>query len=235
MNILYLIPARSGSKGLPGKNLRMMCGKPLITWSIETALACKEKGRVIVSTDDQEIADVALKAGAEVPFLRPAELAADKSPTMDMIRHLLNWMKENGGTPDYVVLLEPTSPLRDPQDISNAFQQLKNENKAESIVGVAKTESSHPAFLVTLENDFIQPFGKKEVKVLRRQDIGDVYFFEGSLYISETESLLRNGSFYHEKTLGYVMPKWKSYEIDELSDFIAIESLMQAKLNGILK
>ncbi|HET6993123.1 MAG TPA: acylneuraminate cytidylyltransferase family protein, partial [Bacteroidia bacterium] len=116
-----------------------------------------------------------------------------------------------------------------------ALELLKNTPGAESIVGVARTESSHPAFLVTLEKGFIQPFGKKEVKVLRRQDIGDVFFFEGSLYISKTESLYKNKGFYHEKTLGYVMPKWKSYEIDELSDFIAIESLMQAKLNGILK
>ncbi|HEU4719555.1 MAG TPA: acylneuraminate cytidylyltransferase family protein, partial [Bacteroidia bacterium] len=218
-NILYFIPARGGSKGLPGKNIRMMNGKPLIAWSIGTALAAAAQtgGRVVVSTDSEEIADIARKAGAEVPFLRPAELASDKAPTIDVITHALDHFRKEGIEFHLFCLLEATSPQRDVKDITAAYDLLLKTKSAESVVGVCRAESSHPAFLVTKDSSgFIKPYGSDTFVVKRRQDIGDVYFYEGSLYISYTASLLANRSFYHAKTIGYEMPKWKSFEVDDI-------------------
>lgn len=234
MNVLYLIPARGGSKGLPGKNIRPICGKPLVAWSVETGLQTRLKypGRVVISTDDQEIAKVAVKYGAESPFLRPAKLALDTTPSMDVVLHAIDHYEKQGEKFDLVVMLEPTSPQRDEKDIIGAIEQLLSAPEAESIVGVCRTESAHPAFLVELKDKFIVPYQKSEVKVLRRQDLTELYFFEGSMYVSKTESLKKRKSFYHEKTLGYVMPKWKSFEIDDKTDFIIIEALMAARQKG---
>jgi len=231
MNILYLIPARGGSKGLPKKNIKPLCGKPLVAWSIETGLQTSKKypGKVIVSTDDENIAGIAVKYGAEVPFIRPAELALDTTPSMDVVLHAINFFESINEKFDLLVMLEPTSPQRDEKDICGAIKLLLSTPDAESIVGIAKTEASHPAFLVELKNNFIVPYNKKEIKVLRRQDLDELYFFEGSLYISKIDSLKKRKTFYHEKTLGYVMPKWKAFEVDDEVDFIIIEALMQAK------
>lgn len=238
MRVLYLIPARGGSKGLPGKNILPLCGKPLVAWSIETALEAAREfpGKIVVSTDDKAIADVADQYGARVPFMRPAALAADTTPSMDVVLHAIRWYAEKGEHFDLLAMLEPTSPQRDAEDISRAIRLLVSTDEAESIVGVTKTESAHPAFLVHLDrNRFISPYNKKEIKVLRRQDLDDLYFFEGSLYISKVTSLIKRETFYHEKTLGYEMPKWKSFEVDDLVDSIIIESLMNAKMKGLIK
>jgi N-acylneuraminate cytidylyltransferase/CMP-N,N'-diacetyllegionaminic acid synthase len=233
--ILFLIPARGGSKGLPGKNIRPMLGKPLIGWTIETAKKACEKvnGRVIVSTDSKEIAHVAKVFDAGVPFLRPAELSLDTSTSIDVVLHALDYLEKEGEVFDYVCMLESTSPQRDEKDILGALNLLQQTEEAESIVGVCRTESTHPAFLALKDqNNFIIPFSGENFVFKRRQEIDDVYFFEGSLYISKVKSMLERKSFYHEKTLGFEMPKWKSFEIDDLVDFIAIESLMEARQEG---
>ena len=234
--ILALIPARGGSKGLPGKNIKPMLGKPLIGWTIEQALASEFIDKVVVTTDDKEIAEISRKFKADVPFLRPRELAQDSSPTMDAVLHAVNWFEENGELYDILVLLEPSSPLRDSEDIDNSIKLLSSTPEAESIVGICQVESAHPSFIVQLgKENFLIPYLNKEFKVIRRQDIEDLYFFEGSLYVSLINSLKSRKNFYHEKCLEYIVPKWKSYEIDDLSDFIIIEALMKAKLKGIIK
>lgn len=233
--ILFLIPARGGSKGLPGKNIRPMNGKPLIAWTIETALKANAffNSRVVVSTDSEEIAAVSKEAGAEIPFMRPAELAQDISTSADVVLHAISFFERQGEQFDYVCMLEATSPQRDENDLVNALDLLDTTPEAESIVGVCRTESGHPAFLAKMnERKFILPYQGGEFKFLRRQEIDDVYFFEGSLYISKTSSFKTRKSFYHDKTLGFEMPKWKSFEVDDLVDFIIIESLMKAKAEG---
>ena len=235
--ILFLIPARGGSKGLPGKNIRPLNGKPLIAWTIETALRLKEKynSSVVVSTDSIEIAEVAKTYGAEVPFMRPPELARDESTSMDVVLHALDFFEKQNLNFDLVCMLEATSPQRDQVDLSNAIELLLNTPTAESVVGVCKSESGHPAFLAKKNKQhFISPYQGNEFKFLRRQEIDEVYFFEGSLYISYAESLKKRKSFYHEKTLGFEMPKWKSFEVDDLTDFMIIERLMKAKQQGEL-
>ena len=227
---LAIIPARGGSKGLVGKNIKELCAKPLIAWSIESGLKSKYIDEVVVSTDYEEIANIAKEHGANVPFLRPTYLANDTSTSFDAIKHTIEFYKDELNQEfDYIVLLEPTSPLREFEDIDSAIEKLLLSS-AEAIVGICKTEDQNPAFLVHKDNnDFIAGYVDKDMKVKRRQDIEDVYFFEGTIYISKTDMLLKKQTFYHEKTIGYEVPKYKSLEIDDIYDFIMVEAIMKYK------
>jgi N-acylneuraminate cytidylyltransferase/CMP-N,N'-diacetyllegionaminic acid synthase len=226
--VIAIIPARGGSKGLPGKNIKPLCGMPLIAWSIKAGLGSKYIDEVIVTTDSEDIANIARQFGASVPFIRPAELASDTATSMDVIRHTLNFYDYKLDKKfDYTVLLEPTSPLREKDDIDKAIEQLLQNSQAKAIVGVCKTESQNPAFLVKKNvNNFLVGYENLDMKILRRQDINEVYFFEGSVYVSDTATLLNKNSFYHENTLGFEFPKWKSLEIDDIDDFIMVEAMM---------
>ena len=224
---LVIIPARGGSKGLPGKNIKDLNGKPLIAWSIEAAFGSKYSDEIMVTTDNEDIAHIATKFNASVPFLRPAYLATDKTTTFDAVKHSINFYKDNlKFFFDYIVLLEPTSPLRTSIDIDLAIEKLLS-SKASAIVGICKTESQNPAFLVVKDSDnFISGYEDKDMKVKRRQDIKDVFFLEGSLYISQIDEYLKNETFYHEDTIGFEVPKYKSLEIDDIYDFTMIEAIM---------
>lgn len=226
MKVLAIVPARGGSKGLPGKNVRLLLDKPLIAWSIQQGLACKYVDEVIVSTDSEEIATIAQQYGGVVPFLRPASLAKDATPTADVLLHLIDEMEKQGKVYDYILLLEPTSPLREVSDLDDAFEKLINTPVASSIVGVSKVESQHPEFCVTISDlGFLQ--SRNNFKVLRRQEIDELFFYEGSLYLSKVESFKAKRNFYHDGTLAYEMPKWKSFEIDDITDFIIVESILK--------
>ncbi len=227
---LAIIPSRGGSKGLPGKNIKELCGKPLIAWSIEAGSKNKYIDEVMVTTDSQEIANIAKQYGANIPFLRPKELASDTATTFDAAKHTIEFYKnELNKEFDYIVLLEPTSPLREVLDIDNAIEKLLRSN-ANSIVGICKTEDQNPAFLVKKDgNGFISGYENKDMKVLRRQEIEDIYFFEGSLYISDITTYLYRKSFYHKDTIGYEVPKYKALEIDDIYDFIMVEAIMKYK------
>ena len=220
---------------MPGKNIKPLCGKPLIGWSIEQAQASEYIDEIFVSTDSREIATVAERFGIKVPFLRPSELATDTSPSSAFVLHTIDYYRNKGQEFDYILLLEPTSPLRDVDDINIAIEQLLNHNTAKSIVGVSKVEATHPAFLVNISKEgLLKPY-LEEMKVLRRQELNDLYFFEGSLYLSEIDYFMKTESFYHNLTLPYVVPKYKSYEVDDIVDFYIIEKLLELKLNNILK
>ncbi len=227
-NNLAIIPARSGSKGLPGKNIRELIDKPLIAWSIEQALASKYISDVIVSTDSEEIAEIAISYGAKVPFLRPAYLAEDHSSTSDVLIHVIEELGKQNEFYDYLFLLEPTSPIRDVKDIDFAYEKLLHTTTAKSIVGLCKVETQHPDFCVTLdENGFL--ISSNNFNVVRRQDLKSSFFFEGSIYISEVEIYKKIKNFYHERCLGFVFPKWKSFEIDDITDFIIAEAILKNK------
>lgn len=232
-SILAIIPARGGSKGLPGKNIKPLCGKPLIAWSIEAGKGSKYIDEVMVTTDSEEIAKVAREFGASVPFLRPAKLASDTATSMEVIKHVIDFYRDEFHRRfDYIVLLEPTSPLREKEDVDKAIELLLANSQASAVVGISKTESQNPAFLIKKdEHGFLVGYEDRKMKILRRQDIGDVYFFEGSVYVSQTDTLLEEKTFYHEHTLGYEFPKWKSLEIDDIDDFFMVEALMKHKRN----
>lgn len=230
--VLGIIPARGGSKGLPGKNLKILINKPLIAWSIQAAKNSKYIDYFLVSTDSEEISDTAKKWGADVPFLRPKELATDEAPSSWLIEHAILFLKEKGETFDYVVLIEPTSPLRDSIDIDQALDKIE-EKSGEAIVSVCKAETIHPAFMFTINetgqmNTFLPG---DDFVVLRRQDLEPVYFTEGSVYISKIDAYLEKKTFYHKGTLAYIVPKWKSIEIDDEIDFHIAETIV--KLKGI--
>lgn len=232
MKTLTVVPARAGSKGLPGKNVKLLLGKPLLAWSIEQGLACGFSEKVIVSTDCPQIAKVARQYGGSVPFLRPPELARDETPTIDVLLHLLDWLREAGEGYDVLQLLEPTSPLRDTADLQEAYQKLCSTPGASSVVGVSAVHSAHPEFLVKVgERGFLKPYGGG-FSSARRQDIEPLYFLEGSLYLSHVEALYAHRGFYHSATLAHEVPKWKSFEIDDPIDFAVVEALMGLKVAG---
>ncbi len=228
--ILAIIPARSGSKGLPGKNLKPLLGKPLVTWSIEAASLSPSIDSIVLSTDDQKIANIGEKIGARVPFVRPLDLSGDTASSIDVVLHALDFLETAGEKFDIVVLLEPTSPQRDWGDIEQALDLLIKSG-ASSVVGVTQAQESHPDFMYRLQRDLkLKPFIKKVGSAhIRRQDIEPLYYLEGSIYISFVHILRERRSFYHEDTVGYEVPKWKSFEIDDLDDFIMIEALLKHK------
>lgn len=235
--ILGIIPARGGSKGLPRKNILPLLGKPLIAWTIEQSIKSKYLDRVIVSTDDDEIADISQKYGAEIPFMRPKELAEDISTSFDVIVHTIGFLKNSGDRFNYIALLEPTSPLREVEDIDKCIELLVDASLAKAIVSVTKLESSHPEFAVVIDSNtgcIRKMNGSADFRVLRRQELQDVFFFEGTIYLSDVDTLLSRKTFYHESTLAYIVPRWKSLEIDELQDFICADALLKAKIGGLL-
>ncbi len=230
--VLAVIPARGGSKGLTKKNLRSLCGKPLVSWAISAATDNKYVDRTIISTDDKKIAKVAESFGAEIPFIRPTDIAGDDASSMDVVLHAVNELEEKGDFFSYVVMLEPTSPMTEPNDINKALFKLhSSRDVADAIVGVSLVEATHPEFDIQLDvNNLIKPYMAKNFTNLpRRQDIEDIYFLEGSLYISTVSDFKNNKSFYHSRTLGYVVPRWKSIEIDDYLDLIIAETIINNK------
>jgi N-acylneuraminate cytidylyltransferase/CMP-N,N'-diacetyllegionaminic acid synthase len=217
--VLAIIPARGGSKGLPGKNIKELCGKPLIAWSIEQAKSCSDIDRIIVSTDDEEIAETAKKYGAEVPFMRPAELANDTASTIDVIFHAINWFKEHEDCrSEYILLLQPTSPLRSSEDINGAIQMLKEKN-ARAVVSVCETDH-HPWWSNTLpEDDSMKDFLRPEILNKHRQDLPVFCRLNGAIYLAETDYLSEQNSFFGSDTFAHKMPQSRSVDIDSDLDF----------------
>lgn len=227
--VLALVPARSGSKGLPGKNIRRLGGKPLLAWPIAAARAAHCVDRVLLSTDDAHYAQLGVEAGAEAPFLRPAALATDTSPSIDFMLHALDWLEAQGESYDYLVLLEPTSPLTSGVDVDAALQRLHAQRDiADAIVGVHALTTSHPAFAVRVDaRGLAQPYAAESFGALaRRQDLEPLYALDGSLYVSDVEALRRERGFCHARTLAFPMPRHKSLEIDDLLDFTCIEAVL---------
>lgn len=227
---LAIIPARGGSKGLPGKNIRELGGKPLIAYSIEAALQAGNIDRVIVSTDDEKIAEVALKFGAEVPFLRPDYLSTDTAGTIDVVLHALEYFEAGGISFDNVILLQPTSPLRSSKDIKKALALFDN-NKCDSVISVCEA-MVHPLLLRRIgQNGLLQDFIEQRDKHVRRQDMEKVYQLNGAIYITKVGSLERNHSFYGERNIPYVMSEESSMDIDEELDLQVAELILKKNIN----
>lgn len=226
--VLALVPARSGSKGLPGKNIRPLGGKPLLAWPIEAALSSRYVDEVVLSTDSADFAEIGAAHGARVPALRPAEFATDTSPSIEFILHMLDLLAAQGESFDYLVLLEPTSPLTEAADIDAALERLHGAaNHADALAAMTAVHNAHPDFLLReVENGLLRPFLGERFGVLpRRQELERVYALDGSLYISATEAIRRERGFYHDRTIGFEMPRYKAFEIDDLVDFICVEAL----------
>jgi len=227
--VVSLILARGGSKGVPHKNIRPLAGKPLIAYAIETARASEMIDRVIVSTNDEQIADIAQSFGAEVPFMRPAELAQDDSSSMDGIIHTVKWLNKNEGyLPEYVLLLQPTSPFRTTADINNAID-LALQKGADCVVSVTETPD-HPYLTkqITEEGKLVD-FIEKPCGYLYRQSFPSVYIVNGAIYLAKREVILINKTFYTDRTFAYVMPQEHSLDIDTLWDFYLANLILMDK------
>lgn len=220
--VLALIPARGGSKGLPGKNIRYLGGKPLVAWSIEAALAAKHVSRIVVSSDDAQILSVARAYGAQIPLIRPATLAQDDTPGIDVVLHTLDCLPGY----DWVVLLQPTSPLRTTDDIDRAIS-LCLEKNAPACVSVSQTPAS-PWWMFRIGHQGkMHSFLPPEQRPTRRQDLPELYALNGAVYLAKTEWLQRSLSFLTEETMAYVMPSERSLDIDTLMDFRIAECLLR--------
>jgi CMP-N,N'-diacetyllegionaminic acid synthase len=227
--ILAVIPARGGSVGVPRKNIRQLAGKPLIAHSIEAAQAAPSIDRVIVTTDDPEIAAVAREWRAEVPFLRPAEMAQNDTPGMVPLMHAIRWLDEHDGyRPAFVMELQPTSPLRTAADIEAAFA-LARDRRADAVVSVGPVQH-HPYWMKTLDaGGRLRAFMTPEGPAARRQDLPAVFAPNGAIYLARRDILLQHETFDVEQTFGYMMPAERSLDIDTEFDF-QVAALALAKV-----
>ncbi|WP_455791217.1 acylneuraminate cytidylyltransferase family protein [Clostridium butyricum] len=224
--ILAIIPARGGSKGIVGKNIKELNGKPLIAYTIEEAKKSEYINRIVVSTDNEEIANISKKYGAEVPFLRPLELAQDDTPTIECVIHMLNVLKENEDyIPDYVCLLQCTSPLRTFNDIDGTIEKLLSTG-LDSAASVCEAEVN-PYWTNIFNGERLEYFLKYGKEITRRQDLPNVYRLNGAVYVAKCDVLKNEMTFETEYTTGYVMDKNSSIDIDDIIDFKFAELLMK--------
>ena len=220
--VLALIPARGGSKGVPYKNIREVGGKPLIAWTIEAAKASRYIDRIVLSSDDLAIIEVARKWNCEVPFIRPKELANDKADSIQVVRHAIGALSEHY---DYLVLLQPTSPMRTAEDIDAAIECCA-QSGALSCVSVCEPDKS-PYWMLKLDKDgFGQPLFAADQIPDRRQDAPPVVAFNGAVYVARTDDLTNGGTFYTKRMAAYSMPKERSFDIDTELDIKIVDFLL---------
>ncbi len=228
MNILGVITARGGSKEIPGKNIKLLGKKPLISYTIKVAKKSQHITDLIVSTDNQEIAEVARQYGAEVPFMRPKELAEDKTPHLPVMQHAIRFMEEKLGKKfDYVVILQPTSPFRTAEDIDETLEVLI-KNGADSAVSLVEIESAeHPMKIKKIENDLVVSYCCMEEKEgIRRQDLPIAYKRNGSVYAMRRDLIIKDNRLYGEKIVGHIVPKERSIDIDSPIDWLKAEYML---------
>lgn len=227
--MLAIIPARGGSKGLPGKNIRPLAGVPLIGHTIRAALAAKHVTRVVVSTDDVHIAEIARAEGAEVPFLRPQELATDTALAIDAFLYTVDRIhREQGETHNSFVALSPTSPLRQPADIDAALA-LYEERHADSVISVAEAPVPIQWYLRIDANGVLSEYLSGAKAIGNRQDHGNAFVPNGSIYVLTTELVRARRVYYTERTFPFIMPRERSVDIDGLLDFEWAEFLLRKR------
>ncbi len=231
MKILAIIPARGGSKGIPGKNIKLLSGKPLLAYTSEIALKSKYFSEVILSTEDEQIKIVAEKLGLNVPFVRPFELAQDNTPTIDVIIHALKWYENQNIVFDAVCLLQVTSPFRTVEFLDKAIEKFI-ESKTDSLVSVQKVPheyNPHWTFEINLDGNLKIATGETEI-ISRRQELPIAYHRDGSIYITKTEVLLKEHSLYG-RTTAFIESDSESYvNIDTMQDWEKAEKMIENRL-----
>jgi CMP-N-acetylneuraminic acid synthetase len=232
MSALAIIPARGGSKGIPKKNLLMIGGKPLIAWSIEAAKACPEITHVVVTSDDDEILQVAEQYGAEV-LKRPAELATDTAHAAPVLQHALVESKKKYGTlPRWVVYLQPTSPLRTVQHLTEAFNMLNGNPTADALIGVYEADNLYLKTSIANADGFLEYASRPEFANMNRQMLPKLYKPNGAMYIMDAESCIDAPRFDGERTLPFVMSREDSVDVDTLEDIPPIERALGARVSA---
>mgnify|MGYP000403183643 CR=1 FL=1 len=228
--LLAIIAARGGSKRLPRKNVLDLHGKPMIAWSIQAGLQSKYVDRVVVTTDDEEIADVSRRYGASVPFMRPDDLSSDDATSLDVVRHAV---KSLGESYKYIILLQPTSPLRESKHIDGAVEFLMQKN-ADGVIGVSEVE--HPVEWTNVLSDDLSMNGflSSDVVGKRSQDFPKRYRINGAIYLCDIEKMLYENTFFMEQgCYAYRMERESSIDVDEEVDFILAASFLGRKYGSV--
>jgi CMP-N,N'-diacetyllegionaminic acid synthase len=223
--ILAIIPARGGSKGIPNKNVMNISGKPLIAYTIDAGKKSKYIDEIIVSTDSEVIKTIAEKYGAKVPFLRPDKLSNDSAKSIDVVIHAIEHYKNKNIIFDYILLLQPTSPLRTGKHIDEAIEKLLIGNGS-SLVSVCEADEN-PILMRSIQDDKLREVMRFEGTNLRRQDLPAFYKFNGALYINSTDMLINDKKFVDENTMPYIMDKESSADIDTMLDAKLVEVIMK--------
>lgn len=228
--MLAIIPARGGSKGIPGKNIKELCGKPLIAYTIEAALTAEKIDKVIVTTDSKEIAEVAIQYGAEIPFMRPSCLARDDSSAVDVYLHAVELLEERDGIlADKFAVLLPTAPLREAYDIDCAIQTMK-KCMCTTLVSVAEADVPASWYYQMNENMIIKNAGFDSDNAIKNRQMNRKYYVpNGAIYLLDYSLLKTKRTYYTNDTIGYVMEKMKSVDIDTEADFEYVEYLMKKR------
>lgn len=225
--ILAIIPARGGSKGVPHKNIKLLAGKPLIYWTIEAAKNSQYIDELVLSSEDNEIINIAKELGCNVPFKRPVELAQDNTHGIEPILHAVDMCSGY----DYVMMLQPTSPLRTTEDIDEFIDYFINQ-KVNACVSICEPTKS-PYWMYQLDNkNNLMPLLREYSLVPRRQDLPKTFALNGALYIANIEWLKKNKNFMSDETIGYVMPTSRSYDIDTIEDFMICDYLLKKALES---
>ncbi len=227
MNILGLIPARGGSKAIPRKNIIYLAGKPVLAYTCQAALGSKELTRVLINTNDQEIADVGHQFGVDTPFLRPDYLAEDETLILPVINHTLEWLENDEGyITDMVVLLQPTSPLRTSAHIDSALRTIL-DSEADTLVSVQELPHHfNPVSLMKLDKQgYLRPYQDEEM-ILRRQDKPQFYVRNGPAILIVHRHVLDSGRLYGDKVIPFLMGRLESIDIDDISDLTLVEALL---------
>lgn len=230
--VLGLVPARGGSKGIPRKNLAPVGGRPLISWTLEEAIASGVFDRLVVSTDSPEIAETAKLWGGEVPFLRPEALARDETAGIEPVLHALEALREGGYLPDRVMLLQPTSPLRTRDDIRAALE-LAESKEAPSVVSVCPAVPPPEWVRRVTPEGILQDYFPSLHAAPTRQTLGAAYALNGALYLTRTEVLIQERSFYGNPTYALIMPRERSVDIDTPWDLALADMIIRNRMNSL--
>jgi len=227
VRVLGLIPARGGSKGVPRKNVRRLGGKPLIGYTIDAARKAVKVDRILVSTEDEEIASLSKSLGADVPFLRPTSLARDDTPMLPVIVHAIESVVAEGWVPDAVCLLQPTFPFRRPEDIDACIEALETQ-KADCVISVHRVPphfNPHWVYFERLDGSLELSTGESE-PISRRQELPPAFHRSGSIYVSRTATIRQYQSLYGARTVGYETPTEDGCNIDTMDDWARAEALV---------
>jgi len=227
--VLAIVPARGGSKGVPGKNVRRLGGRTLLEYTAAAARDAAVIDRIVVSTDSEDVAAAGRAAGLEVPFLRPAALAQDDTPMLPVIRHAIDEVTRAGWTPELVVLLQPTSPLRRPDHVARAVDLLRSSG-ADSVVTVVEVPKHlSPDYVMRIDAGVLRPFLPEGERVTRRQDVRPAYSRDGTVYAFRRDTLDRCGSIYGDDCRLLIIDARESLSIDTPEDWAAAEKILEAR------
>ena len=227
--VLGIIPARSGSKGIPRKNIRLLDGKPLITYTAQSALASSFLSRILLSTDDPEIAEIGKATGLYVPFIRPSELALDSTPMIDVVLHAIHWLQSRRENYDAICLLQPTSPLRSSQTIDRCISLLWERN-VESVISVRPVPpeyNPHWVYYETSNGLFQLSTGERE-PISSRQQLPPAYHRDGSVFVVKTQTVIAQGSLYGATTAGVVSPEEEAFDLDTEEQWELLERRLKS-------